>query len=140
MNEIFTLNDAIDRLNFLSSSETVYWNVYITVSLGVLGMLGTEYSKKQTGEFHLYFIFGYAIFLVANAYEIFMFQTHIFNISKSIISYVGKHQDRIDSNLLPIFDNLPTIHPIVVLAFHLGIGILILFLLYRAYKNSTSTK
>ncbi len=134
MNEIFTLNDAIRMFTEVNASQKMYWNIYVSVTLAVLAFIGTNYAKRQSRTMFIYIALGYLIFVVANAFEIYLIQKRIVVISHSIINYVAAHQASIDKNLLPVFDGFPILNPMLVLLFHLTVGVITLALIAQAFR------
>jgi hypothetical protein len=134
MTEAYTVVNALSDLATVNSSQTIYWNVFGTVVLAILGFLGTDYAQKQSKNMLLLIMAGYCFFAAANISEIFLIQIRINTISSSIVNYIESNPQAVDSSFLPIFHGLPYMNPYVVSLFHLAIDLLVLAILLWRYQ------
>ena len=119
MMEAFNIVNALDMLSSAQSSQVVYWNVYLSVTLAILAFVGTAYAKKQSMNLFLILIVGYSFFAIANVTEIFLIQIRVNTISTSISNYVAANEQLINSSFRPIFEGMPYMNPYIILIFHL---------------------
>lgn len=140
MTEAYNLIDALHHLTVVNNSQTVYWNVYVTAILAILGFIASEYMQRQSKQMHLFLIIGFIVFTSANLVEIYLSQHHINVITESVTSYVKSHENLIDKAYLPIFGELPHIDANLVLGFHLVIDFFVTYVMVIAYKKALTRK
>lgn len=134
--EIFTLQDAFNRLHSVSSNQAAYWNIYAVVCIAIVSYLGSTINKKKNIEFYLWTTGAFVVFFIANLLEISNSQSGITAAVLSINEFSANHKKAINQAFHPMLINIAVIQKWKVIAFHLTIDICILALLAYSYVKS----
>ncbi len=132
-NEIFSLNNALSQLSIVVSNQDIHWNIYLTALIAILTFISSDYAKQQSKQMHLYLLFSYLIFTVANLLQVYLIQIRINITSDSISTYVVSNSEKIDAAFLPILNALPRMSENIVLSFHVVVDLVVIGVLIRKW-------
>jgi hypothetical protein len=62
MTEAYSVVNALSELTSVNSGQIIYWNIFVTVVVAFLGLLGTGYAQKQQ-KICFYFLWWATVFL-----------------------------------------------------------------------------